>query len=95
MKLRYLLIPLLILALFAPVGCEKVESTVILQPYLQPTVDKKAITVNISSKTVHLDPLCEHIETSKAENLRTVDNTPDAVNTLLSMDYHICKDCYE
>lgn len=93
MKWRCFLILLLILSLFAPVGCENSESTVILLPYTQPLGDKKALTVNISSKTIHPDATCTHIEKAKEENLRTLDHTSDNVNTLLSMGYSLCKSC--
>lgn len=88
------LILLLILSLFAPVGCEKEQSTVILLPYSQPVVDKKALTVNIASKTVHFDPACRHVTNAKEDNLRYTDDTTDGVNTLLSMGYTLCDTCY-
>ena len=93
MILKRCLLLLLILSLFAPVGCEKAESTIVLLPYSQPSVDKKAIPVNISSKTVHFDHNCTHVKNAKEENLRSLDHTTDNINTLLSMGYTLCKTC--
>lgn len=90
---RFLLF-LLILSLFAPVGCTKSESTIVLLPFSQPVVDKKALTVNISSKTIHFESTCRHVENAKEENLRSLEDTTDNVNTLLSMDYTLCSACY-
>lgn len=96
MKVRRFLIFLLILTLFAPVGCANTESTVELIPYTQPSVDAvpptvRAIAVNISSRTIHLDPSCPHVERALAANLRTT--AESNVNTLLGMGYHLCTGC--
>ena len=79
--------------LFAPVGCAKEQSTVELHPYSQPSVDKSGLCVNISSKTIHLDPDCRHVQTSREENLRYTAHTTESVNTLFSMGYTLCQDC--
>ncbi|MBR2987441.1 MAG: hypothetical protein IKC63_05430 [Clostridia bacterium] len=96
MKARRFLIFLLILTLFAPVGCEKAESTIELVPYTQPSVDAmpptvRAIAVNISSRTIHLDPACPHVEHALAANLRST--AESNVNTLLGMGYRLCASC--
>ncbi|MBQ7365190.1 MAG: hypothetical protein IJW46_06300 [Clostridia bacterium] len=93
MKLRLFLIFLLILTLFAPVGCAQEDSSVILLPYSQPSVDKKAITVNISSLVIHRSEVCHHIANTDEDNLRYVEDTSDAINALLDMGYRFCSSC--
>lgn len=93
MKRKTLLIFFLILSLFAPVGCQKADSTINLLPYSQPSVDKGTVSVNISSKTIHLDHNCTHVKNAKEENLRSLDHTTDNINTLFSLGYTLCKAC--
>ncbi len=84
---------LLFATLFAPVGCEKPESTIELSPYVQPSVDKTGLIVNVSTQKIHFDHECRHVKAAKETNLRYTVHTTDAVNTLFSMDYTLCDTC--
>lgn len=90
---KYCLFLLLIAILLAPVGCAESKSTVELYPYVQPSVDKTGLVINISTRKIHFDPDCYHVKGAKEENLRYATHTSDNVNILFSMDYTFCKTC--
>lgn len=90
---KYCVFLLLFALLFAPVGCQKRESTVELLPYSQPSVDKSGLAVNITTLKIHFDVECRHVKGAKEENLRYTPRTTDTVNILFSMGYTPCEDC--
>ena len=86
---------LLAAILVAPVGCSDRESAIEVYPYLQPSVDKTGLAVNISTHKIHIDTECRHVKNSKEDNLRYTEHTTENVNTLFSMGYTLCQDCSE